>query len=105
MRERVKILAVDDEEYNLEIIDYNLARAGYEVVPAEDGIAALQRLEENADIDLIVLDRMMPNLDGMEFLQRIKATHAFRIFRSSCKQRRPPPIKSCRASRRACNTT
>ncbi len=77
MRDRLKILAVDDEECNLEIIDYNLARAGYEVVLAEDGIAGLKRLEENADIDLIVLDRMMPNLDGMEFLQRIKADSRF----------------------------
>ena len=42
----MKILAVDDEECNLEIIDYNLARAGYEVILAEDGIAALRRLEE-----------------------------------------------------------
>ncbi len=77
MRERSRILAVDDEEFNLEIMDYNLVRAGYEVVRAEDGIAALQRLEENADIDLIVLDRMMPKLDGMEFLKRIKADSRF----------------------------
>ncbi len=77
MRNRLKILAVDDEECNLEIIDYNLTRAGYEVVQAKDGIAALQRLEENPDIVLIVLDRMMPNLDGMEFLQRIKADSRF----------------------------
>lgn len=77
MKARSKILAVDDEEFNLEIIDYNLVRAGYDVVRAEDGLAALQRLEENADIDLIVLDRMMPKLDGMEFLKRIKADPRF----------------------------
>ncbi len=77
MSARLKILAVDDEEFNLDIMDHHLARAGFEVVRAEDGIAALQSLEENADIDLIVLDRMMPNLGGMEFLQRIKADSRF----------------------------
>lgn len=74
----LKILAVDDEEFNLDIMEYHLAGAGYEVVRAEDGIAALQKLEENADIELIVLDRMMPNLGGMEFLKRIKADSRFR---------------------------
>ncbi len=78
MSVRSKILAVDDELHNLNIINFYLARAGFEVVRAEDGIAALQRLEENADIDLIVLDRMMPNLDGMQFLQRIKVDPRFK---------------------------
>ena len=77
MSARLKILAVDDEEFNLDIMDHHLARAGFEVVRAEDGITALERLEENADIELIVLDRMMPNLGGMEFLQRIKADSRF----------------------------
>ncbi len=78
MSARLKILAVDDEDFNLDIMDHHLARAGLEVVRAEDGIAALQKLEENADIELIVLDRMMPKLGGMEFLQRIKADSRFR---------------------------
>ena len=77
MSARSKILAVDDEVFNLDIMDRHLARAGFEVVLAEDGIAALQKLEENADIELIVLDRMMPKLGGMEFLQRIKADSRF----------------------------
>ena len=77
MGARLKILAVDDEEFILDMIEHHLARAGYDVVRAEDGIAALQRLEENADIELILLDRMMPNLGGIEFLQRIKADSRF----------------------------
>ena len=85
MGARLKILAVDDEEFILDMIEHHLARAGYDVVRAEDGIAALQRLEENADIELILLDRMMPNLGGIEFLQRIKADSpdASGTFRSS----------------------
>ena len=77
MSARLKILAVDDEEFILDMMGHHLARAGYEVVRAEDGIAALQRLEENPAIELIVLDRMMPNLGGMEFLQRIKSDPRF----------------------------
>jgi CheY-like chemotaxis protein len=73
-----KILAVDDEEFNLDIIEHHLRREGYEVVPAQDGLIALQRLEEHAGADLILLDRMMPNLDGMEFLKRIKDDARFK---------------------------
>ena len=54
-----------------------MVRAGYEVVLAEDGLAALERLEENPDTAAIVLDRMMPEMDGMEFLSRIKANPKF----------------------------
>jgi len=68
-----KILAVDDEEFNLDIIERHMVKAGYSVVLAEDGLAALERLEENPDVAAIVLDRMMPVMDGMEFLEKIKA--------------------------------
>jgi CheY-like chemotaxis protein len=72
-----KILAVDDEEFNLDLMEHHLGRAGYHVVRAEDGTLALQKLEEEPDIDLIVLDRMMPNLGGMEVLRQIKADARF----------------------------
>jgi CheY-like chemotaxis protein len=75
---RTKILAVDDEEFNLDIIRRHMVRAGYDTVLAGDGLAALERLEENPDTAAIVLDRMMPEMDGMEFLSRIKADARFR---------------------------
>jgi CheY-like chemotaxis protein len=75
---RTKILAVDDEEFNLDIIERHMVRAGYEVVLAGDGAAALERLEENPDTAAIVLDRMMPVMDGMEFLSRIKGNPLYR---------------------------
>lgn len=70
---KTKVLAVDDEEFNLDIIRRHMVKAGYEVVLAEDGLVALERLEEHPDTAAIVLDRMMPEMDGMEFLSRIKA--------------------------------
>jgi CheY-like chemotaxis protein len=73
-----KILAVDDEEFNLDIIRRHLLRAGFEAILAGDGFAALQKLEEHPDIGAIVLDRMMPGMDGMEFLSRIKNNAKYR---------------------------
>jgi CheY-like chemotaxis protein len=72
-----KILAVDDERFNLDIMKRYMVKAGYEVTFADDGAAALGKLQENPDIDVIVLDRMMPNMDGMEFLRHIKANPEF----------------------------
>ena len=72
-----KILAVDDEAFNLDLMEHHLGRAGYQVERADDGVIALQKLEEDPGIDLIVLDRMMPNLGGMEVLRRMKADARF----------------------------
>lgn len=77
MATKSKILAVDDEEFNLDILKRYLVKAGYEAILAEDGLVALQKLEENPDIEVIVLDRMMPGMDGMEFLRRVKADPKF----------------------------
>jgi CheY-like chemotaxis protein len=78
MKSGTKILAVDDEEFNLDIVEHHLVRDGHQVVQAQDGLIALQQLEEHPDVDLILLDRMMPNLDGMEFLRRIKDNARFK---------------------------
>jgi CheY-like chemotaxis protein len=78
MSVRTKILAVDDEEFNLDIIGRHLAKAGFDVILAGDGQEALERLEEYPGIAAIVLDRMMPVMDGMEFLHRIKETQRYR---------------------------
>jgi len=72
-----KLLAVDDEEFNLDIMRRHLTKAGFDVILAEDGLAALEKLEENLDIDVIVLDRMMPRMDGMELLERVKSDPRF----------------------------
>jgi len=66
------ILAVDDEAYNLDIIDQYLSDAGYRVTLASGGPEALRVLEARRDVDVVVLDRMMPILNGMEVLATIK---------------------------------
>lgn len=68
-----KVLAVDDEPYNLQILTDYLEGAGYEVVTAENGLLALEKLEANPDVDVILLDRMMPHMTGMDVFEKIKA--------------------------------
>ena len=66
-----KILIVDDEKDILELIGYNLEREGYQIIKALSGEAALRssRLEKP---DLILLDLMLPGIDGLEVLKKIK---------------------------------
>jgi CheY-like chemotaxis protein len=74
------ILAVDDEPFNLDIIDQYLSEAGYRVTNAPGGRQALQALEEHRDIDVVVLDRMMPDLNGMEVLAAMRANPAWAVI-------------------------
>jgi DNA-binding response OmpR family regulator len=60
-----KILVVDDEPSITSLLEYNLRRNGYEVLVARDGRTALQ-LAEAERPDLIILDLMLPGLDGLE---------------------------------------
>ena len=70
-----KILVVDDEIYIVHILDFSLGMEGYEVVTALDGEQALEKVKTEKP-DLIVLDIMMPKLDGYEVCKNIKANSA-----------------------------
>jgi two-component system phosphate regulon response regulator PhoB len=68
-----KILAIDDEEDILELVRYNLTREGFQVICASTGEEALDiALAEKPE--LIVLDLMLPGIDGLEVMRRLKAT-------------------------------
>ncbi len=70
---RPHILVVDDEVLNLEIISEYLSEHDYQVSTAEDGTHAWEMLENSPDqFDVILLDRMMPQMNGMEVLEKIK---------------------------------
>ena len=70
-----KILVVDDEIYIVHILDFSLGMEGYEVVTALDGEQALEKVKTEKP-DLIVLDIMMPKLDGYEVCKNIKSSAA-----------------------------
>ncbi len=68
-----KILVVDDEIYIVHILDFSLGMEGYEVITALDGEQALEKVKTEKP-DLIVLDIMMPKLDGYEVCKHIKSS-------------------------------
>jgi two-component system alkaline phosphatase synthesis response regulator PhoP len=72
-----KILVVDDEIYIVHILDFSLGMEGYEVLTALDGEQALEKARAEHP-DLIVLDIMMPKLDGYETCKMLKADAATR---------------------------
>jgi len=66
------ILVVDDEPSIREVVSIYLERAGYHVVVADDGQAALEALEKQP-LDLVVLDLMLPEVDGLEITRQLRA--------------------------------
>lgn len=66
-----RILIADDEEHIRDVVQYALQRDGYEVIAAANGREALERLGRG-DIDLIVLDVLMPELDGLSLCRMIR---------------------------------
>lgn len=70
-KQKVKILVVDDEPDIIDILTYNLKKEGYEVESAEDGIKAV-KIAAKFHPDVILLDIMMPNQDGVETCRQIR---------------------------------
>ena len=68
-----EILVVDDEKPISEIVKYNLVKEGYEVFTAYDGEEALEKVEE-VEPDLIILDLMLPKMDGLEVAREVQNT-------------------------------
>ena len=68
-----KILVCEDEAAIRDFVVINLTRAGYDVVEADCGEAALQKYEEhNGDFDVAILDVMMPGIDGFQVCKELK---------------------------------
>ncbi len=67
----IKILLVDDEPDILEIIGYNLSAEGYQVITAENGVKAIKKAKKERP-HLIILDVMMPEMDGIEACEQIR---------------------------------
>ena len=71
--EKRTIMVVDDEPHIVRFTAMNLEVEGYNVVTAENGAQALANLDGGQPVDLVVLDVMMPEMDGFETLRRIRA--------------------------------
>ncbi len=79
-----RILLVDDEQSIQTLLSYPLRKDGYEVVQASDGRQALDRFAEQP-FDLVVLDVMLPQLDGLEVCRRLRARSAVPIIMLTAK--------------------
>jgi CheY-like chemotaxis protein len=69
----LKIMVADDDEMSVLLIKNILKRASREVLIARTGIEAIELFEQNADIDLVLMDMKMPKLNGYEATHRIRA--------------------------------
>lgn len=67
----INILVVEDDKHTRKLLETILKREGYSVLKAEDGVIAMEVLE-NSHVDLIILDIMMPNMDGYEFAKELR---------------------------------
>lgn len=79
MKEKAAILVVDDQRHNVELLEAHLIPQGYEVIKASSGQEALGHLADR-DIDLMLLDIMMPGMDGFEVVRRIRKDEARRLL-------------------------
>jgi putative two-component system response regulator len=79
MKDKSVILVVDDQPKNIELLEAYLAPQGYEIVKAANGEEALGKLSGN-QIDLILLDVMMPGMDGFEVTRRVRRDDTHRLL-------------------------
>ena len=77
MSQKTKVLIVDDEPLNVDYIEQRLEDFGYQIITASDGQEALNKIKREQP-DLILLDLMMPVLDGFAVLKEIKADNYLR---------------------------
>lgn len=80
-----KILICDDEKEILELIELYLGKEGYSVVKANDGQEALEKVKNNTDFDLAIVDIMMPRIDGYKLIKEIRKLYNIPIIILSAK--------------------
>ena len=83
--DKIKILVVDDESRMRKLVHDFLAREGYEVLEAGDGEEALDIFYQQKDIALLVLDIMMPRINGLEVCREIRQTSKVPIIMLTAK--------------------
>ena len=83
--EKLKILVVDDESRMRKLVRDFLVKQGFEVVEAEDGEEALNKFYEQKDIALIILDVMMPKINGWDVCREIRESSKIPIIMLTAK--------------------
>lgn len=85
--EKKKILIVDDDNFLLDMYVFKFNQNNFEVYPARDGVQAIEKLKQGLEPDVILLDVIMPNMDGFEMLENMQteklAQNAVKIILSN----------------------
>lgn len=92
MKHKQLILVIEDEEMHRDVLCDQLETAGYHTISASDGMEAIRLLMEHPDqIRLAMLDRMLPQMDGITFLKKIRQHERFKhlpvIMQTACGQK------------------
>jgi two-component system KDP operon response regulator KdpE len=87
------VLVVDDDRRYRDLLELSLARRGYRVLLAPDALAGLNLLERD-DVDLMILDLMLPDLDGYELCRRVRAYSTLPIIILSARDGEPEKIRA-----------
>lgn len=82
---KYKILICDDEKEILEILQLYLEKYGYEIIQATDGADALEKIKMNTDLNLAIVDIMMPRIDGFTLVKEIRGLYNIPIIILSAK--------------------
>ena len=82
---QARILVVDDDKEIAHIVQILLEKEGYDVIEVYDGVQALEIIEQNNDVQLIILDVMMPKLNGLTALMKIRETRNIPVIMLSAK--------------------
>ncbi len=89
---KTTILVVDDDVQLLKIVSHNLQAEGYQVLAVRDGAEALEAIERDAP-DLVLLDIMLPRMDGFEVCQRVREFSAVPIIMITARGRGQDKVK------------
>ncbi|MES2616068.1 MAG: response regulator [Bdellovibrionota bacterium] len=75
-----KILVVDDSRTIRQQVGFTLSKEGFEIIEAEDGRDALNQLQSNTDISMVVSDVNMPKMNGLEMVEAIRQIEQFKFL-------------------------
>jgi DNA-binding response OmpR family regulator len=87
-----KIMIVDDDPHNVELVKLFLEQEGLEVIEAADGVEALEKLD-NIKVDMVILDIMMPNMDGWELCEKLRELYDFPLLMLTAKGETSQKVK------------
>lgn len=68
-----KVMIVDDSKTIRQQVSFTLKKGGFTVIEAEDGLQGIERLKENSDVAMIISDVNMPNMNGLEMIEKINS--------------------------------